>query len=156
MRLDVLSVSAVWNHHLSGEASTVLPLHRGCLSKHQQIVHKCITTLNHPLRWFSVCNDIFKVPWPNKKLLVSTNTILASPLGWTLTGSPLEITSVFAHSFLLRPCAQSLLAIELWWAWHIWKFNLFLLSFQPNCSLHDFINSISFLSVTDYTVLNSL
>ena len=68
MRFDVLSGSVVF-HHLSGEASTVLPLLRGCLSKHQEIVHKCITALNHPLRSFSVCNDIFKVPQPNEELL---------------------------------------------------------------------------------------
>ena len=47
MRFDVLSGSVVF-HHLSGEASTVLPLLRGCLSNHQEIVHKCITALNNP------------------------------------------------------------------------------------------------------------
>ena len=122
---NVLSDSVMLPPSFRDGTSTVLPLRWGRLSKHYRIVHKCITIFKLPLRNFSVCNDIFKVPWPNKKLLVSTNTILASPLGWTLTGSPLEITSVFAHSFLLRPCAQSLLAIELWWAWHIWKFNPF-------------------------------
>lgn len=134
---NVLSDSVMLPPSFRDGTSTVLPLRWGRLSKHYRIVHKCITIFKLPLRNFSVCNDISKVPRPNKKFLMSTNIILASPFRWTPT------SSLFIHFLPIH-----------WQIWYFFKFcanRILLILIYYNASVQKLACFVAFVRYLNFS-----